>query len=107
MCSSHHEFFWHGSHTMIEDEGDGGGGCGFVTLLFDGLSGGLVDLLLGFPYVGELSDRIATLHLPLSTMGLKWKFKKCMKLTFDRGIYKVTMERRNRGGLQRVFSYSR
>lgn len=65
MHSSHHEFFWHGSHTMIDDEDDGddggkdgcGSGCGcgygsgFVALFFGDSGCGLWDLLLRFPYV--------------------------------------------------------
>lgn len=62
---------------MIDDKGDGDGGSGeeartgLVAILFDGLSGGLVDILLQFHCGGETYDRITTLHLPLYAMGLK------------------------------------
>lgn len=93
-----------------KDDGDdgGGSGCGFVALIFDGSDGGLVDFLLGFSCDKGLSDRTTTLHLSLFAIGLKWGFKKwiCLKLRYEKGIYKVTMEKGSWDGFQRVFSFS-
>lgn len=91
MRSSQQEFCQQGSHKKINNKydgdgnGSGGYGCGLVAFLFDGPSGGFMDLHLEFLCGGELSNKTTTLDLLLSVMRLKCGFKNwiCLKLMFD------------------------